>query len=141
MAKCKECGVQVVWAKVQNGKLAGKKRPFEVDGADNGNWGLSDSGKRETAPWGDEVAVIVAKEYPDTVSAAEHHEVLYKNHFDSCDKSGSSGSYRPRGGPAPNVEGSLFCNVQVGNDDYSGYLTKVVTNAHPAASVDPDDVF
>ena len=119
MAKCKECGEQVTWATIENGKFATKKRPFDVGGSEKGLFGLKDSGKTETAPWGDEVPIIVAHQYDDAVAGLEHHEELHTNHFDTCGKSSyKGGSSGPKGGDR------VFVCVQIGSDDYTGYLSK-----------------
>jgi hypothetical protein len=119
LAKCKECGEQVTWATIENGKYADKKRPFDSVGSEKGTFGLRDSGRKEEAPWGDMLPVIVAHQYDDTVSGLEHHEELHTNHFDTCGKfSFKGGSGGPKGGDR------VFVCVQVGSDDYSGYLAK-----------------
>lgn len=115
MAKCKECDSPVVWATVKNGKAAGKKRPFDPNGAENGRYGLVSTEEKDS--YGNQI--IEAIEYDDPVKGLSKHEELFNNHFFTCPNS-KGGKSAPRGGGA----GKVFVMVQVGGDDYTGYLTK-----------------
>ena len=102
---------------ISNGKFAGKNRPFDLKGSSNGGkfqYSLHDTG--EVDQW--ENPKLSATFHDDPVEGLEHNEVLYSNHFDTCTEKGDY-SKAPSGGS------KVFATVQIGEDDYSGYLNKV----------------
>lgn len=108
MPACKKCGENVRWATVLNGKHAGKKRPFDVEGSsESGNYGLAPSG--EINQYGK--PEFSATYYDDPVEGFERNELLYTNHFDTCKEKGEFG-----GGGA----GSIKLSIELNGRQYTG---------------------
>lgn len=134
MAKCRECGTPVIWAMVSNGKDKGKKRPFDVDGkTDGGRYGLAAT--EETDTYGNQV--MEAKYYEDSLQGFAEHEKLFDNHFFTCPNKKGGKVYRPNSSPS-GASDRVFVNVQIGADDYSGYVQKVTAGS---ASVEEEPPF
>lgn len=124
MAKCRKCSKQVTWAEISNGKFAGKNRPFDHKGSADGGkfqYALSDTGEVDTY----DNPKLAAKFYDDPIEGLERNEVLYSNHFDTCEEKGDYSA-------APSGGSKVFATVQIGGDDYSGYLNKVEKKAEKA---------
>lgn len=120
MAKCRECSNPVIWATVKNGKDAGKKRPFDPDGSDGGRYGLQATD--ETDNYGGQV--VEATYYDDPIKGLESNDKLYDSHFFTCPAKKSGGRvYTPTARSSGGGD-KVFVLVQVGGDDYSGYLGK-----------------
>lgn len=137
MAECKDCGSLFVWATVVNGPLSGKKRPFDTKekNQDFKKGGYALSGAGTTDRYGKEE--MEARYYEDPIAGLEVHDTLRENHFDTCTESSFKKGSRPSGSSGG---AKVFVNVQIGNDGYSGYLSKVA----PSSSLpfpQPDDAF
>ena len=117
MARCRDCGERVVWAVLKGGKDDGKKRPFDPDASDTGRYGLSATEEKDG--YGNQV--IEAVYYDDPLKGLENHEELFNNHHFTCK------NRTPRGGGVGSLNAGpkVFVSVQIGADDYSGYLSKV----------------
>jgi hypothetical protein len=120
VAKCRDCGEKVNWATITNGKLSGKKRPFDVEGGGSGRFGIRGTGEEDN--YGAEKLEAVF--YEDPVDGLSAHDTLYANHFDTCPAKDSRRVLRTADAGAPSVD-RVFSMIQIGGVDYSGYLSKV----------------
>lgn len=124
MAKCRDCGKDVIWARLAGGDNAGKNRPFDVDGSESGRYGLKPTEDQDK--FGNQI--LEAHYYSDPLKGLESNDKLFDSHFVTCEAKKSGGKvYRPSG---PSGAGSkVFVMVQINDEDYSGYVNKVTREA------------
>ena len=114
MAKCKECGADIIWAVIKNGKLADKNRPFDAEGsASRGKYGLKGTGEFDKY----DQEKLSAEYFDDPVQGLEKYDKLHQNHFDVCGKGGPSGGNRTSG------SGQVFVEIKFSGGVYSGTLS------------------
>jgi hypothetical protein len=123
MAKgCNKCGNPIFWATLANGKDAGKKRPFDPDGSENGRYGIKATEEVDSY----DNQILEATYYDDPIKGLSEHEKLFNNHFFTCEADKKGGAVYRR--PATMVNGAIDgnkCYVTVAFKDgktFSGEL-------------------
>ena len=114
MAKCRDCGEPVTWATIRGGKSDGKKRCFDPNGSDQGRYGLRGTDEKDQY----DKQLIEAVYYEDPLKGLAEHDQLFTAHYTTCSAAKGGKNLPIPAGP------KVFAMVQIGGDDYTGYLAK-----------------